>query len=201
VEADRGTSSGAEDCALSTAVATLVGAGDGSRAPLVSVLAADRLLGERTSDAAWPWRIGERSGTRIVRSDASGYLRPSGSSSLTAAARGVARDSRAVVFVSGTAELGATRLEVLSAATAAFSAAAARAPKAEIVIVGPVLEGDEDPSRALALAADLRSAAAIAGARYVDPLDLASGASAGARLDGVADAVSRELRAAGAGGR
>ena len=185
---------GAQACALATAVASVAGSPAGrSTAPVVSVLAERRLLGVSTSEASWPWRIGRDAGVRIARTTTSGYLRPSSTTSLAAAAGRVRTSSSAIVFVSGTREAGASRLEVLSDATAAFSAAAARAPKAKLIVVGPVSDGSVSAAAVAALRIDLRAAADSAGARCGDP-------PAGAALDAVADEVSSTLRSVGVHG-
>lgn len=190
---------GSKECGIAGAVATLVGSGSsGSSAPTVAVLAQSELLGTTTADTTWPWRIGRDAGVRIDRATGTGYLHPSSSRSLTAAAATIPVGSAAVVFVSGTAEAGTSRLEVLSAATAAFSAASGRAPKAKLIVVGPVA-GSSVPSAELdQLRTDLRSAATIAGAAYIDPADEVGEASgAGAALASVADAVTARLQADG----
>jgi hypothetical protein len=193
--------SGAKECGVAGAVATLVGTGSSaSAAPTVAVLAQRRLLGTTTADATWPWRIGRDAGVRIDRATATGYLSPSSTTSLTAAAAKVPTDSAAVVLVSGTAEAGASKLEVLSAATAALSAASGRAPKAKLFVVGPVATGTTSFAELEELRADLQSAATIAGAVYIDPADDGSTASgSAAALTSVAAAVTAELQNAGVG--
>lgn len=187
--------SGSSSCALATAVATLAGTATTTDAPVVSVLAARRLLGTSTADASWPWRIGRDARVRIARTAATGYLRPSSAGSLASAAKKAPAGSAAIVFVTGTAEAGTPRLEILSDATAAFSAAAARAPKAKLIVVGPVSDGSASPDAVAALRLDLQAAANIAGARFVDP---PVGLDAAGTLDAVADQVSSALRSDGA---
>ncbi len=194
VTARKDGAAGAKACELATAVATLAGPAAGrSAVPIVSVLADRRLLGTATADASWPWRIGRDARVRIDRTTTSGYRRPSGATSLATAASRVPAASAAIVFVTGTQEAGASRLEILSDATAAFSAAAARAPKAQLVVVGPVSDGSAPFADVAALRLDLEAAANIAGARFVDP-------PVGTSLDAVADQVSSALRSAGVAG-
>ena len=187
---------GSASCTLSTTVATLAGTGaPRPAAPIVSVLAARRLLGTTTEDGSWPWRIGRDGGVRIVRTAASGYLRPSSSSSLARAATMIPASSAAVVFVTGTAEAGSSRIAILSDATAAFSAAASRAPHAKLIVVGPLFDGSQSPEAVSALRLDLQTAATIAEARFMNPADRGLGARAA--LDAVADQVSSALRSEG----
>ena len=170
VTARRDGVTGSKECGIAGAVATLVGSGSSkASAPTVAVLAQKRLLGTATADATWPWRIGRDAGVRIDRLTGTGYLEPSSATSLTAAAAKVPTDSAAVVLVSGTAEAGASQLEVLSAATAALSAASGRAPKATLIVVGPVASSTTSYTELQSLRVDLQSAAKIAGAVYIDP--------------------------------
>jgi hypothetical protein len=202
VTARRDGTAGGKSCDLATAIATLTGgdSASSSTAPTVAVLAQRRLLGTATAGARWPFRIGRDAGARIDRLTGTGYLRPASSTSLAAAARRVPRDSAAVVLVSGTAEAGASRLQVLTAATEALSAAAARAPKAKLVVVGPVANGTIPPAELNALRVDLQSAAEIAGAVYLDPAaEVANASRPAVALDAVADAVTAQLREAGVG--
>lgn len=200
VTAVRSGVAGRRSCDLATAVAALADTGSARAAgPTVAVVAASRLLDESTADARWPWRIGRTSAVRVDRLTGTGYLRPSRAASFATAAGAVPKDSDAVVFVSGTAEAGADRLDVLSGATAALSAAATRAPNAQLVVVGPVADGAISFADLAALRSDLQSAATIAGARYVDPTPAgapaAGAAGTSAALDLLADAVSSALRA------
>jgi hypothetical protein len=200
VTARRAGVPGSKACDVATAVATLAGADADAAAPTVAVLTQRRLLGTVTADAGWPFRIGRDAAVRIDRVATTGYLRPSSSTSLTAAARTIPRSSAAVVLVSGTAEAGSSRMEVLTAATTALSAAAARAPKADLIVVGPVADAATPSADLEALRVDLQSAATIAGAAYLDPTaDLADAAQPAVALDAVADAVTRQLRDADVG--
>lgn len=190
---------GSKECGVAGAVATLIGSGSSaSSAPTVAVLAQRRLLGTSTAAATWPWRIGRDAGVRIDRATATGYLDPSSSTSLTAAAAAIPADSAAVVFVSGTAEAGTSRLEVLSAATAALSAASGRAPKAKLIVVGPVASSDVSYAELADLRVDLQSAATIAGAVYIDPsTEVADASGTTGALMSVAGLVTAQLRTAG----
>lgn len=192
------SASGVRACDLTTAVATLTGAASASSAaPVISVLADRRLLGTTTADAAWPWLLGRDAGVRIDRTVVDGYLPSTSSSSFTADAARVRADSAAVVFVSGTRELGASRLTVLRAATAAFSAAAGRAPKAELIVVGPVADAGSSPAEVAALRDDLQAAAAVAGARFIDPTAITPPAGGSAAvLEAVAQQVTPAVREA-----
>jgi hypothetical protein len=195
VTASRAGATGSRSCDLATAVATLAGSSTTrSAAPIVSVLAGDRLLGTTTAGASWPWRIGRDTRVRIDRTAATGYLRPTSSTSLRAAAARVPATSAAIVFVSGTAEAGTPRLRILSDATAAFSAAASRAPKAKLIVVGPLSDGSASPADVDALRLDLEAAANIAGARFLD-LPVGTG------LDEVAGQVATTLRSEGVAAR
>lgn len=193
VTARRSGQQGAAACDLASAVATLAGAGtpDGST---VVVVAASHLLGTDTADEAWPWRIGKAAGVRVDRVTGTGYLHPSRPTSLAGRAAQVPTGSAAVVLVTGTEEAGVSRLQVLAAATAALSAAAARAPHARLIVVGPVADGTSDASSVETLRTDLRSAAGIAGATYVEPV---VGASAPDALSSTADQVVAALRTDG----
>ncbi|GAA2749545.1 hypothetical protein [Amnibacterium kyonggiense] len=197
VTAQRPGEKGTAACDLATAVATLAGAStrQGS-APTVAVIAADRLLGGATEAESWPWRIGSSIGARVDLATGTGYLRPSRATSLAGRASRIPADSAAAVFVSGTAEGRASRLEVLRAATAALSAAAARAPRARLVVVGPVAGPSADPDEVEELQVELRSAASIAGAQYIEP---PADASATATLRAVAASVGTALESAGVG--
>ncbi|MBW4042388.1 MAG: hypothetical protein HIU86_09720 [Acidobacteria bacterium] len=189
--------SGAEECGVADAVATLVGSGSAtSSAPTVAVLAPRSLLGTATAGTSWPWRIGAGAGVRIDLATGSGSVTPSSPGSSTRAAAAIPTDSAAVVFVSGTADAGSSRLEMLTAVTAALSAASGRSPNAKLIVVGPVASGATSPAELTELRDDLRSAAAIAGAAYIDPaVDAASGP--GEVLGSVADAVSTQLHGSG----
>ena len=202
VTARRDGAAGATECGVVGAVATLIGSGSSAAsAPTVAVLASRRLLGTSTAAATWPWSIGRDSGVRIDRVAATGYLDPSSSTSLTAAAATIPTDSAAVVFVSGTAEAGTSRLEVLSAATAALSAASGRAPKAKLIVVGPVASSDVPYAELADLRVDLQSAATIAGAVYVDPsTEVAQSSGAAAALTSVAGLITARLRTDGVAG-
>ncbi len=194
VTARRTGSSGAQACSIATAVATLAGsATPTAAAPTVAVIAPRTLLGTTTSTQRWPWRIVQRTPARIDRLTGTGYLDPSSASSFATVAAGVPADSAAVVFVSGTAEAGASSLTLLRGATRALSAAATRAPNAELIVVGPVSDGTAASAEVERLSADLQAAVTIAGARYVDPSDPAT-------LTGVADEVATALRTAGVTG-
>ncbi len=185
---------GSKECGVAGAVATLVGSGSAS-APTVAVLAQRSLLGTTTSAATWPWLVGRDAGDRIDRVTGTGLLSPSSSTALTAAAKAIPADSAAVVLVTGEAELGASRLEVLSAATAALSAAAGRAPHAKLIVVGPVAGSSASATELAELRVDLQSAATIGGATYIDPAtDLASTSSASAALAAVAGSITAELQ-------
>ena len=191
VTARRAGETGSEACGIATAVATLAGsATPKAAAPTVAVIAPRTLLGATTTTERWPWRIAQRTTARIDRLTGTGYLAPSSASSFATIAAGVPSDSSAVVFVTGTAEAGASTLAMLRGATSALSAAATRAPKAQLIVVRPVSDGTESYAEVERLGADLRAAAKIAGARYVDPTDPAT-------TTGVADAVAVALRSTG----
>jgi hypothetical protein len=190
VTAARSGASGTAACALARSVATLAGGETSSAAPTVAVLASTTLLGTTTADERWPWRIGAKAGVRIDRSTASGYL--PGASSFAISAADVPADSAAVVFVSGTAEAGEPSLTLLRAATRALSAAATRAPKAELVVVGPVSDGTATYDELATLRTNLQAVAKIAGAKYIDPSTLTG--STATVLAGVADDVAAAIR-------
>lgn len=192
VTARRSGSSGSETCGIATAVATLAGSATptASAAPVVAVIAPKTLLGTTTSTQRWPWRIAQQTPARIDRLTGTDYLDPSSASSFAKVAAGVPTDSAAVVFVSGTVEAGAPSLTLLRGATRALSVAATRAPRAELIVVGPVSDGSASYADIDRLSVDLQAAAKIAGARYVDPTSPAT-------VTGVADEVAAALRAAG----
>uniref|UniRef100_UPI0035CBEA2A hypothetical protein n=1 Tax=uncultured Amnibacterium sp. TaxID=1631851 RepID=UPI0035CBEA2A len=193
VAARRSGGSGAAACSVAAATASLVGRGDpAGAARTVAVLAPQRLLGAMTAQAGWPWRIAGGSSLRIDRQVGTGYLRPAAATSFASLGAAVPRDSAAVVVVSGTAEAGAPRLEILEGVTTALSAIATRAPRAQVVVVGPVADASTPPADLAALRADLRTAAGIADVRYVDPA-----AAAAPGLDALADEIAARLRAAG----
>jgi hypothetical protein len=202
VTARRAGSGGAGSCAVATAVATLAGgASPKAPAPTVAVLAPRTLLGTTTSAQRWPWRIGRDAAVRVDRLTGTGYLDPASTGSFAKLASTVPADAAAVVFVSGTAEAGTPSLTVLRRATRALSAASGRAPKAELIVVGPISDGTVPFEQLAALRTDLQSVAKIAGARYVDPSTLAGGdGSAAAVLAGVADGAAAALRSAGVAG-
>ena len=191
VTARQNGSSGSAACGVATAVATLAGSATPKAvAPTVAVIAPQTLLGAMTTAERWPWRLAQRSTARIDRLTGSGYLDPSSATSFATIAAGVPADSSAVVFVSGTAEAAASSLTVLRGATRALSAAATRAPKAQLIVVGPVSDGTVSYADVERLGVDLRAAAKIAGARYVEPTDPTT-------LTGVADEVAVVPRSTG----
>ena len=197
VEARRSGVSGARACVVATAVATLAGsATPRTAAPTVAVLAPRTLLGTTTVDQRWPWRIAQDAVVRIDRLTGSGYLHPSSASSFAEVAASVPTDSAAVVFVSGSAEAGTPTLALLRGATRALSAAATRAPDARLIVVGPAADGSVPAADLASLRVDLQAVAKIAGATYVDPATSgAAGVTPSTALAGVADGVTKALRA------
>lgn len=167
----------ARSCALTRSAVLLLGTATtrlgAAAAPTMSVVAAQRSARVKGSTDLWTTRLAQSVRVRVDRIPAAGtgYLpaSASGPDTFVGAAARVDPSSAVVVVVSGAADVGADRLQVERAASQAYSAAAARAPRAHLIVVGPTsaLPPSVD---VLALRDDLRAAARLAGAAFVDPI-------------------------------
>lgn len=97
------------------------------------------------------------------------YLPPPGGPSFSALARKIDAHSSVVVFVGGAGNRSASALQWLKASTLAFSNASRIAPKARLIVVGPLANAGSATLVASARDA-LRRAAAIAGVTWIDPV-------------------------------
>lgn len=140
--------------------------------PVVSVVGDDVSAGET---GFWTKTAAGRLGLRVLRlaDTGGGYLHGSGASgsgSFSVRASQVDPTSRVVVFFGGANDAGSAGLSLLKSATRAYSVAASTAPRARIVVVGPVWADPAPPASVLAIRDNLRSAAAVARATWVDPM-------------------------------
>lgn len=146
-----------------------------SASPLIAVVG-DRDLMQGAGVSAtrrWPALVQDAVGGDLVQlaSPGMGYLArgTSGGTFRDQIAR-IPKAADVVLFVSGTTDAGADTLSVLKSATAAYSAAAARAPHARIAVIGPALVAKAADAQLANLRRSLRLAAETAGVRWVDPL-------------------------------
>lgn len=124
------------------------------------------------ADARWTSIVADRLRVSVPLLAARGTGYAVGSTAddrLAGLAARIPRNTRAVVFFGGGNDTGADRLALLKGATRAFAAARSAAPSATLVVIGPVSAGTP-PARLLLVRDALSSAAAIAHARFVDPI-------------------------------
>jgi hypothetical protein len=142
--------------------------------PVVAIVGDTSTLttGAKVTDSSqWPAGIGSS-----LRADVRSYLstdaRYAGASTTyLSELQKVPTNAKVIVFVGGTGDQYDSALTLGDAATTAFGAAHARAPKAAIVVVGPV-SGVAPASQSLLQVRDtLQSAALIAKATWVDPIN------------------------------
>lgn len=203
VTATRPGSGAAGACALARSVGVLL-QDDGQQPattapPVVGLIAPARLLGPRARTERLGARLGLSADARIDlrTTKGAGFTVSDGA---RAAASTVRPDTDAVVFLAGDGDVGRSALSVLKASTAAFADAARAAPRARIVVVGPLLGSDESPAEVGALSGALRSAARIAGAAYIDPVAGGWGTTTGQPISAgesgrVADALTKRVAA------
>lgn len=175
VTAKRTGAGAARACVLAKAAAALVGTARARTgalaAPIVGVVGPASLRSNGFTER-WTSQAAHELDIRIdrVAGGSAGYLagtKPAAATYLRAAGK-VDPASSTVVFVGDASDAGGDRLDVLRAATRTFAVATSRAPRAKLVVVGPVPVGTPSPA-VLALRDDLRTAAEVAGATWVDP--------------------------------
>lgn len=124
----------------------------------------------------WPALVQQDLQRRVVSlsTSGSGYTtRPLTSlfgGTFRARAKQVAPSSRVVLFVGGSNDQRATRVQLLRAASDAISSAQRRAPDATVVVIAPTSPQSAAPASLLAVRDALREAAIRGGARFVDPI-------------------------------
>lgn len=79
-------------------------------------------------------------------------------------------DTAVVVFFGSANDRAAAPITIIERATEAFAAARTRAPRAQLVVVGPAIRGAATSSELAAIRNALQSAARIAGAGWFDPI-------------------------------
>jgi len=94
----------------------------------------------------------------------------SGETFVEAAAK-IPSNAEVVVFFGGSSDSDVSTLSVAKAATEAFAAAKKQAPDAKLIVVGPALADGASDDDLTAVRNSLRSAAGIAKATWIDPID------------------------------
>lgn len=87
------------------------------------------------------------------------------------AAADIPADAEVVVFFGGAEDADVSALSLAKAATDAYSAAQQQAPDATLIVVGPAIAAGVDDADLTEIRTVLRSAATIAKATWVDPID------------------------------
>lgn len=162
----------------------------GTASPVVAVIADRAVLGPANvrSNLRWPALLRDSLGGDVVPlgSPGMGYLKATSSGgTFIDEVRRIPETADVILFVSGNTDAGSRTLPMLKATTAAYSAAAVRAPRARIVVIGPVLSAAMSARQLATLRQTLRLAATTAGVDWVDPLQ---DRWLGARAESVASA-------------
>ncbi|MBW4042746.1 MAG: hypothetical protein HIU86_11600 [Acidobacteria bacterium] len=141
------------------------------------------VIGDGTVDAAAPGVTTAQLWTGLLGSSLSGTVSTDASNGMGYAAKGssgetfvqaaakVPSNAAAVVFFGGAADSNISALSLATAATDAYAAASKQAPHAKLIVVGPVISEGVSAVDLTAIRTALRSAAGIAKATWIDPID------------------------------
>ena len=125
------------------------------------------------SGKRWPALAQASLGTNVttLAAPGSGYVkRGEGQRTFVERAAEIPEDAQVVVFMGGSNDAGVSSAALAHAATTAFSAVNERAPNARIVVIGPVAAGPATYDELFTVTRALEASAAVAHARWVDPI-------------------------------
>lgn len=132
----------------------------------------------RTAPKPWISDVSSSISVRIAPFivPASGYAETgtstaNGGSTFGTRAADVSASSRVIVFIGGDADRSTSSLTEIKAATRALAAAGGAAPDARLVVVAPVTESGSTDQDLAALRDVLHSAARVADATWIDPVE------------------------------
>lgn len=164
---------------VGTSLAADQGAARASASPALRVVVVGDSLstGYGTSPAlAWPRLLSQQEQGRLEVVNASengdGYLAVGVADGTfgSHAAAAVAADTSMVVFFGSENDIGEDLMQLGAAAVADFESAHHAAPDARIIVVGPTAFTEDPEPERLAVRDVLQTAAAAAGAEFIDPL-------------------------------